>query len=818
MTTYIVENQQPLNDSTEITAADFGVNLVTTQDVEILNNNSGMLTSLSELGASTVRFPGGSVTEDLFDIDHPNQAAAPSSVANASSPLIPLEGMFASIGQSPQPISVSLVIPTRDAFTTSAAEAALVAPEANQSYGSRDCLDPGYLGSPWEGEIPLDADGNPVLMGPDVEVDGVLGYVSYSLKLAEAYGVELTEVEIGNEFWGAGEMTASEYGFVAAQTALAINDMLNLPEFADCNVGIIVQTTSSASELYSPKEAVNAYVAEIDGVLQLLSISDINKSSDQGGYDGMIDPSWIEVVIPGQGSAQHQGNAIVAQFNALEGAGNAIDGIVQHYYESSGLDAIAVQGVYDGPDQDMAFTFQQFNSFQDGLICSNPEDLSFNVTEWNARYSDYLGLQQASMQIEVFYELVSNGVDAAQTWPLTFDTQDRSLLDVDDPLSGLSISGEMFRLMSESLVGLSPIFDFAVTVGQGSNATWLLDAHGFGTEDKTVVFVSERSGEGQADVSLDLSNYMDTNQTYFVTVTELWDGGAGGNNSNAEPVVSYIGGTMVTGTQFNFSINSWANLRLEITAVGNGDDYVLARDGNDAIETFGGDDTIDGGSGNDSITASSGDDSVDGGEGNDQIIGGNGQDILYGRGGNDTIRSGNDNDFISAGDGNDVASGGRGTDVVLGGAGDDSLGGGAGRDSLNGGTGHDFIVGGFGNDMLLGGPGEDVLRGGAGNDAFVFNTAPGARNVDRITDFAVIDDTIRLDDAVFVGLASGNLAASAFAANLTGVASDGLDRIIYETDTGRLYFDADGSGVGARVHFATLSANLTLTSADFVVF
>jgi Ca2+-binding RTX toxin-like protein len=67
-------------------------------------------------------------------------------------------------------------------------------------------------------------------------------------------------------------------------------------------------------------------------------------------------------------------------------------------------------------------------------------------------------------------------------------------------------------------------------------------------------------------------------------------------------------------------------------------------------------------------------------------------------------------------------------------------------------------------------------------------------------------------------LPTGRLAASAFAANLTGAASDGRDRIIYETDTGRLYFDADGSGAGARVHFATLTADLALSGGDFFVF
>ena len=127
------------------------------------------------------------------------------------------------------------------------------------------------------------------------------------------------------------------------------------------------------------------------------------------------------------------------------------------------------------------------------------------------------------------------------------------------------------------------------------------------------------------------------------------------------------------------------------------------------------------------------------------------------------------------------------------------------------------LTGNSGNNILNGGLRNDTLVGGAGNDTFVFNTALSAANVDTIADFTAVDDTIRLEDAIFTGMATGTLAVSGFVANLTGTASDGLDRIIYETDTGRLYFDADGTGNGARVLFATLSNNLVLTNSDFIV-
>ncbi len=128
------------------------------------------------------------------------------------------------------------------------------------------------------------------------------------------------------------------------------------------------------------------------------------------------------------------------------------------------------------------------------------------------------------------------------------------------------------------------------------------------------------------------------------------------------------------------------------------------------------------------------------------------------------------------------------------------------------------IVGNTGANVLAGGLGNDTLTGDGGADSFVFDTALGAGNVDRIMDFNAVDDTIQLDDAIFTGLAVGALAATAFAQNTSGNADDANNRIIYETDTGNLYFDADGTGAAARVHFATLGLNLTLTSADFFVF
>ncbi len=74
-----------------------------------------------------------------------------------------------------------------------------------------------------------------------------------------------------------------------------------------------------------------------------------------------------------------------------------------------------------------------------------------------------------------------------------------------------------------------------------------------------------------------------------------------------------------------------------------------------------------------------------------------------------------------------------------------------------------------------------------------------------------------LDDAIFRALPRGSLADAAFAANAEGRALDALDRILYETDTGALWYDRDGTGAAAAVRFAWVTPELALTAADFLV-
>src|SRR5207248_4960823 len=99
--------------------------------------------------------------------------------------------------------------------------------------------------------------------------------------------------------------------------------------------------------------------------------------------------------------------------------------------------------------------------------------------------------------------------------------------------------------------------------------------------------------------------------------------------------------------------------------------------------------------------------------------------------------------------------------------------------------------------------------------------APGAANADAITDFASGTDKIHLDALVMNALGTGGTFASGdvrfyAAAGATG-GHDADDRIVYDTSTGNLWYDADGNGAGAAQLVATLQGASALSATDIVV-
>ncbi len=228
------------------------------------------------------------------------------------------------------------------------------------------------------------------------------------------------------------------------------------------------------------------------------------------------------------------------------------------------------------------------------------------------------------------------------------------------------------------------------------------------------------------------------------------------------------------------------------------------------------------------------------------MTGNTGNNILNGRGGADTMTglAGNDTYIVDSIADVVTEAVGQGTDTVqaavnwtlgnnfenltllgtgningVGNALNNVLTGNTGNNILNGAGGDDTIIGGAGADRLFGNVGNDTLTGGTGADTFVFHSTPNAAtNVDEITDFSVADDTISLENSVFTTIgAVGVLAAGAFVRNTTGLAQDASDRIIYETDTGNLFYDSNGNAAGGSVLIAVLDPGLLMTNLDLTV-
>ncbi len=231
------------------------------------------------------------------------------------------------------------------------------------------------------------------------------------------------------------------------------------------------------------------------------------------------------------------------------------------------------------------------------------------------------------------------------------------------------------------------------------------------------------------------------------------------------------------------------------------------------------------GSGNTNATGNSLANTLIGNSGNNALNGGTGADTMTGGAGNDTYYVDN------AGD-NAIEANNAGTDqlfssvsfslagqyvenLTLTGSGNTSATGNSLANSLTGNSGNNALNGSTGNDVLNGGTGTDVLTGGSGLDTFVFDSAL-AGTIDTVADFSAANDTIQLDRSIFAAITTlGTLSAAAF---FNGAAAhDADDRIVYNSATGNLFYDSDGTGANAAVQFARLTGAPAISNADFIV-
>ena len=306
---------------------------------------------------------------------------------------------------------------------------------------------------------------------------------------------------------------------------------------------------------------------------------------------------------------------------------------------------------------------------------------------------------------------------------------------------------------------------------------------------------------------------------------------------NANPV-EHPADTVMASVSFVAMMANVENLTLTggagLYAYGNAlDNTIIGNAGNNVLVGGDGNDTIGGGDGNDTIDGGPGDDRLGGGNGNDRFVMSAGADLYVGGAGTDMIDYGpssgvhvfldfqGTNTGAAAGDTfgpgfENVVGSFMGDDLLSGNEFANRLSGMAGDDVLLGKSGNDQLEGGAGNDRLSGQLGADAMRGDAGADTFAFD-ADLSRGRDRIVDFASGIDSLEVDASVFGGGLVAGFPVDLVANSHPSSAGHAAGTFLYDTDSGMLGFDNDGSGANAAITFVWLQNAPTLVASDFDV-
>lgn len=291
------------------------------------------------------------------------------------------------------------------------------------------------------------------------------------------------------------------------------------------------------------------------------------------------------------------------------------------------------------------------------------------------------------------------------------------------------------------------------------------------------------------------------------------------------------------------NINGTGN-GLKNTIIGNKEDNILKGLGNnDILKGRTGDDVLQGGNGNDKLIGQAGNDNLNGGPGSDHMSGGGGNDIYIVNSSNDIVteltnsgidtvkasitynlnntdgagpNGGNVENLKLIGTKNINGIGNNLNNTIEGNNGNNLLKGNNGNDSLFGNGGDDILNGGKGHDTLKGGEGSDILNGGGGPDDFIFDSLIG---IDTIKNFNLSSDKINLEITTFSTLGSSGTLNPDYFISGPGVtaAVDSNDHILFDTDTGALYYDADGAGGANAIQFAILNNDVISLTADNII-
>lgn len=491
----------------------------------------------SELGLTGYRYPGGSITESLFDIRNPDKTSTVNPRGEIET-LVPLSEFMDYAAEAQRPVTI--VIPTRTVLTEG-------------SLGNRD--------------VDL------------AEIQAIKSFVVDVL--GGKYGTaSIYAFEVGNEYWGSGEMSSIEYGRVASAMSAAIQEGINEHK----------RRLPDSNKFEEPLIAVQI--------------------GQRGAFDQTAGSNDLNQLV-------------MREFNEVEAA--AVDAVLIHYYTTGRPDELLLS----------SNRFTRLDAWE-----SDPrfQDIQTFATEWNiaAPESEQRGLAQAGALLAMLSEMVVRGIDAAWIWPIQQNTTND--LSGNEGRQGLTIAGEAFSMMSESLIG-SMFISRAVNEHFGT--------YFFSDAESLIVFHASHLATA-ATHRLDMRSWL--NGSGSATMTVLSTKGPV-LDANATPVVTSQVISIPSSGVLELNLNPFEFVRVEVSL---GATWSRSVQGREIIEGTNSADRVDGLEGNDII---------DGGGGVDTIFGGAGDDFLFGGGGRDILYGGTGNDIIVGGGGGDSLFGGLGADV-----------------------------------------------------------------------------------------------------------------------------------------------------------
>ncbi|MFP7673351.1 type I secretion protein [Marivita sp. S0852] len=461
----------------------FGANVLATRST--LEQGGDYDRLIEELGVGSFRYPGGSLTERYFDITDPNATVVTDRDTGEMRDFIPLNDALTYAGE--QGLSVTIVIPTRNLLS-----------DIVDTNGDRFAA---------------------------IDEDALRGFVRDTVSGVHG-SADIEAFELGNEYWGSGQMSSIEYGRLASEMAVIVNDEL---DSLNSDADIIVQSGTNfnfarLSAVYSDEMSSEEILADLN------SSYGLNLGQDSLFSSGAV--NWTHVA----------NEMILSEFDTAA--------------EQAAVDQVAVHVYSRGQVNEGQRSF--FLNATDDTWGEQIPDAQISVTEWNTagnsnaldRNTDY-GLNQSHEMLNVMEEFLRFDVGQAHVWPLIQNTP--NTLSVDNGQADLTPGGAMFNMMQDALPGktaldLTPERGADTEVEENGVAV-----HGFWEPDELLFYVAATDPQG-AETTIDFSGLVSDVGRVEISRLGVAEGDAVGSNRSDAVVQDLDPDVVMQGTDLTIAM------------------------------------------------------------------------------------------------------------------------------------------------------------------------------------------------------------------------------------------------------------------------